>query len=64
MFALCFQGDSGGPVVCKDQTGAYVVVGVSSFGDIPCTYAVNTKVSSYISWITGITGEHKPSDIC
>ena len=50
---ISFQGDSGGPFVCK-KDGRYVVRGVVSFGD-GCaraeSYGVYTHVYKYMGWI-------------
>uniref|UniRef100_A0A6A7G694 Chymotrypsin-like elastase family member 2A n=1 Tax=Hirondellea gigas TaxID=1518452 RepID=A0A6A7G694_9CRUS len=52
------KGDSGGPVVVKDEdTGRYTQVGIVSFG-IGCTDllapSVNTRVSAYRTWIESV----------
>lgn len=48
------QGDSGGPVVRKDNRGISQV-GIISFSAKPCGIqgfpGVNTRVSQYIDWI-------------
>jgi len=48
------KGDGGGPLVCQDQTGAWNLVGIVSWGigcgkrDVPGIY---TKVNYYNGWI-------------
>ncbi|MCJ8744505.1 hypothetical protein PDJAM_G00119460 [Pangasius djambal] len=54
------QGDSGGPLNCQ-VSGQYVVHGVTSFvSSLGCNTlrkpTVFTRVSAYISWISGIIG--------
>jgi secreted trypsin-like serine protease len=59
-FTILLQGDSGGPLVYKDSTGAWVQVGVVSFGsaggclDGPSGYA---RTSSFLGWMAGIIGQ-------
>lgn len=53
-------GDSGGPCVVKDGTGAWILAGVSSTissycGD-PNSPSSYTKVSAFHSWVTGYIG--------
>ncbi|KAL7286311.1 hypothetical protein TKK_0019271 [Trichogramma kaykai] len=54
------QGDSGGPLV-KEKNGKAQLVGVVSWGVIPCGFvgapSVYTKVSSYIDWIENVMNE-------
>ncbi|KAI3357301.1 hypothetical protein L3Q82_015751, partial [Scortum barcoo] len=50
------NGDSGGPLNCKNAAGAWEVHGIVSFGSgLSCNYpkkpTVFTRVSSYIDWI-------------
>ncbi|XP_033232030.1 uncharacterized protein LOC117183008 [Belonocnema kinseyi] len=49
------SGDSGGPLIAKNEGGESEVVGVVSWGIVPCgsigAPSVYTKVSSYIGWI-------------
>jgi len=48
------NGDSGGPLMCKNSAGKYVLQGIVSWGDQKCRpefYGVFTKVSSFIEWI-------------
>lgn len=41
------HGDSGGPLACRDGTGRWTLVGVTSYGDTYCANNVYTKVSGY-----------------
>ncbi|XP_078254580.1 elastase-1-like [Rhinoraja longicauda] len=49
------QGDSGGPLNCMDDTGAWIVQGIVSFGPgsciVPLYPTVFTRVSAYNDWI-------------
>ena len=50
------EGDSGGPMVCKDSDGRYSVHGVTSWGygcALPGRPGVYAKVSFLIKWIEG-----------
>nr|XP_055023656.1 chymotrypsin-like elastase family member 2A [Misgurnus anguillicaudatus] len=51
------NGDSGGPLNCKGDDGAWEVHGIVSFGSgLSCNYAkkptVFTRVSGYVDWIS------------
>ena len=51
-----FQGDSGGPAVCKDTRNVFTLVGVASYvvgtEDEPClSISVYTDVRAFIAWI-------------
>ncbi|XP_039497627.1 lectizyme [Drosophila santomea] len=52
------NGDSGGPLVVERENTASEIIGVVSWGYIPCGMAnypsVYTKVSSYVNWVTDI----------
>lgn len=52
-------GDSGGPVLVK-QDGGYLQVGITSWGPAACgsagQYGVYTRLSRYTDWIMGKTG--------
>ncbi|XP_016985635.1 lectizyme [Drosophila rhopaloa] len=52
------NGDSGGPLVVEFENAASELIGIVSWGYIPCGLAnlpsVFTKVSSYVDWITDI----------
>ncbi|XP_068144637.1 lectizyme [Drosophila tropicalis] len=52
------NGDSGGPLVVEFENAASELIGVVSWGYIPCGLAnfpsVYTKVSSYVDWISKI----------
>ncbi len=46
------NGDSGGPAFVQDAAGAYLVAGVTSYGDATCTsYGVDTRVDPYLSFL-------------
>ena len=49
------NGDSGGPFVCLNRSGDWVLQGAVSWGDYKCrgspTYSVFTRISSYVDWI-------------
>lgn len=53
-------GDSGGPCVVKDGTGAWILAGISStissFCGDPNSPSSYTKVSAFHSWVTGYIG--------
>jgi hypothetical protein len=53
------KGDSGGPVVARDDRGRFVQVGIVSWG-IACGlgngYGVNTRVSAFETWIRSTAG--------
>ncbi|XP_049961090.1 serine protease snake-like [Schistocerca serialis cubense] len=51
--AIC-DGDSGGPLLAKEDTFTYSIVGITSIGPSPCggnIPSLYTRVSSYIDWI-------------
>ncbi|EDW87126.1 lectizyme [Drosophila yakuba] len=52
------NGDSGGPLVVEYQNAPSEIIGIVSWGYIPCGRAnypsVYTKVSSYVNWIIDI----------
>ncbi|CAG5098699.1 Oidioi.mRNA.OKI2018_I69.XSR.g15898.t2.cds [Oikopleura dioica] len=49
-------GDSGGPLICSTDNNEEFVVGVTSFGPMPCGtgYGVYAKVSQYSKWIDSV----------
>ena len=53
-------GDSGGPLECERPDGAWVQVGVVSYGPQYCgdrnSYGVYEDVSKYLDWINSIVG--------
>ncbi|KAI9563420.1 hypothetical protein GHT06_010883 [Daphnia sinensis] len=52
------NGDSGGPMIYLVD-GSWVQIGITSFGASPCESVIPngfTRVQSYLSWITSITG--------
>ena len=52
----CF-GDSGGPALTADESGAPVLVGVTSYGDETCSaYGVDTRVDAYRGFIGQAAG--------
>ncbi|XP_069506311.1 serine protease 33-like [Ambystoma mexicanum] len=59
------KGDSGGPLVCR-QDGAWLLAGISSFGE-GCALAnrpgVYSKVSTYIDWIKQYVPEIKDTTL-
>ena len=50
-----FHGDIGGPLVCQDNHGRFILHGVVSFGSPRCSnpnsYSVFTRVTEYAEWI-------------
>jgi len=52
-------GDSGGPLACEDQLGAWSVVGVTSW-TVQCQLSGFTRVSNYTEWIETTMGESSP----
>ena len=60
IICLVLQGDSGGPVVLQESDGIYTQVGVVSFVSaagcqrgFPVGF---TRVTSFLSWISLVTG--------
>ena len=55
---LYLQGDSGGPLIKVRQNGVKEIIGVVSWGVIPCggagAPAVFVRVSAFIEWINSI----------
>jgi len=55
-WSVC-QGDNGGPLVCKNKSGAYDIVGVVSYGPPACGTSGSglpgmfTEVTGYLDWI-------------
>lgn len=52
------NGDSGGPMIYLVD-GSWIQIGITSFGASPCESVIPngfTRVQSYLSWITSITG--------
>jgi secreted trypsin-like serine protease len=45
------KGDSGGPLACQDQNGAWTVVGVTSFGFGYCESSFDARVPTLVNWI-------------
>lgn len=56
------QGDSGGPLASKNDEGVHELVGVASWGVIPCgrkgAPSVFVKVSDFIDWINSTIAEN------
>merc|ERR1712002_135641 len=52
------MGDSGGPLICPNDSGAYDVIGVVSFGPGTCSGrpGVFTEVSQYKDWLNDKSG--------
>jgi len=52
------MGDSGGPLICPNGSGAYDVIGVVSFGPGTCSGkpGVFTEVAAYRSWLSQKSG--------
>jgi len=52
------NGDSGGPLVVEFEGASSELIGIVSWGYIPCGLAnlpsVFTKVASYVDWVTDI----------
>jgi len=63
------NGDSGGPLACKDG-GEWTLVGATSYGAVGCTVSypiVYTRIAHYIDWIYQLTdglsdGPNNPHD--
>ena len=59
---LLLQGDTGGPLVYYDDSYGNIQVGIASFNgtsDYPYQHelpAVFTRVTSYLNWISSVTG--------
>ena len=56
-FGVICDGDSGGPMVVRRETGSYALLGIASFGtDKDCSKAgeaaVYTSVYYYLPWIS------------
>jgi secreted trypsin-like serine protease len=64
------NGDSGGPAFVEDASGAYLVAGVTSYGDATCqSYGVDTRVDPYLAFLGvsgggGSTTPTTPTDPC
>lgn len=59
------KGDSGGPAFVFDADGNIVQVGIISFGNscaLPGFPGVQSKISTYVSWIKSITDKFQESD--
>lgn len=56
---VILQGDSGGPLVQKNDNGDNVVIGIVSWGVIPCgsenAPSVYTRVSAYLDYINEVS---------
>lgn len=54
------QGDSGGPIVCRNRGGRWELIGIVSFGLFSCQFdivpSVFTSVPPYVEWIESQTG--------
>ena len=55
------NGDSGGPMVTRhESTGGYSVIGITSWGDVPCakpqSFGVYANVAHYLDWIAEQVG--------
>jgi len=73
------QGDSGGPIVCRDSLGNPVHCGIVSFGpsasakamkkcvekadEASCKPGVMTEVDYFVDWIKSIAGEQDPATL-
>jgi secreted trypsin-like serine protease len=56
------NGDSGGPIMVRDDKGNYAQIGIVSWGDLPCDggIAAYTRLSNYVSWIEATMGSIIP----
>ncbi|KAJ1531112.1 hypothetical protein ONE63_005934 [Megalurothrips usitatus] len=56
------QGDSGGPLIQRATDGAVTVIGITSWGYVPCgqdpTPSVFTRVSAFNNWIVNVQSDH------
>lgn len=55
------NGDSGGPLMCKNSEGAYVLKGIVSYGEKHCAYlrpGVFTNVNKFVDWIEKTQKQH------
>lgn len=51
------NGDSGGPALWQDPSGAYLVAGLTSYGDYYCQqYGVDTRVDAFLGFINSTGG--------
>lgn len=57
-FTYGLQGDSGGPLISRNENGTTEIVGIVSWGIVPCggvgAPAVFVRVSAFIDWINSI----------
>jgi len=53
-------GDSGGPLLCQDDTSRWTVFGITSFGE-GCgkrgKFGIYTKLPNYVKWIHSWTNK-------
>lgn len=51
------EGDSGGPLSVRSDTGRWYVIGITSFGSRPCGQGgVYTRLDGFITWMNDIMG--------
>lgn len=54
-------GDSGGPLSCQDQNGAWMAIGVNSYVIGKCRLTFVTRVPAYVDWIKATISANDPS---
>ena len=62
------HGDSGGPYVCRNSAGRYVLQGAVSWGSSRCSaselYTVFARVAQFRNWIDQNIGGMQTSSMC
>jgi hypothetical protein len=55
------NGDSGGPAFYKDANGTFLVAGITSYGDMYCSYfGADTRVDAYLDFLDLAGGSTPP----